>query len=405
MKPLRVLYIHLIGPFGGASRSLFETLSAMPREALDPVFLTQRGTVTRFFSTLGPVVEAKGLSQFDNTRYSYYRGARWIVLARELGYIPFTILALMRAKRLFGQVDLIHLNEFTGLFVLWLAKIWFPAPAIVHVRSLARVDSNSWQTRFVNFLFRSTAQQIIAIDENVRASLPSDLDVTVIHNSFAPTRSFGDSPDLENVLQGLRPSSLKIGFVGNLLRVKGIEELLEAAKLLIEEGLDVEFVVVGDDAGGAKGLKAKILKALGLRQNARAEMESFLDCHGLHERFHMLGFNPNIGQVYSHLDVLCFPSHYDAPGRPIFEAAFFRVPSIVAVRDPKPDTLIHMQTGIAIAPRSAVALADAIRVLDRDRSLCKRMGEAAYELACTNFDVTQNASRLLSVYQNVTISR
>ena len=41
----------------------------------------------------------------------------------------------------------------------------------------------------------------------------------------------------------------------------------------------------------------------------------------------------NIAQAYARMDVICFPSHYDAPGRPIFEAAFLKVPSIAAVRE------------------------------------------------------------------------
>jgi glycosyltransferase involved in cell wall biosynthesis len=101
------------------------------------------------------------------------------------------------------------------------------------------------------------------------------------------------------------------------------------------------------------------------------------------------------------MDVLCFPSHYDAPGRPIFEAAFFGVPSIVAVRKPRADTLVDGVTGIAFAPGDAVALADAIERLARDRGLAARMGQAAREMAERTFDVTANASALLAVYRRV----
>ena len=68
------------------------------------------------------------------------------------------------------------------------------------------------------------------------------------------------------------------------------------------------------------------------------------------------------------MDVLCFPSHYDAPGRPIFEAAFFGVPSIVAVRNPRPDTLVDGETGLAIRPHDADELAEAITRLATHRA-------------------------------------
>ncbi|MEO5844601.1 MAG: glycosyltransferase family 4 protein, partial [Caldimonas sp.] len=377
MKPLRVLYLHMIGPFGGASRSLCEAVGAFPAGAVQPFFVTQRGSVTRFFSRLGEVVEARGMSQFDNTRYSRYRGTRWLVLLRELAYLPFTLAALAAAKRRWRSIDVIHLNEFTGLVPLLFARRLFGAPAVVHVRSVADDTPSSWRTRWVQRTLRRAARAVVAIDETVRASLPADLAVDVIHNAFSPKSSSAGDDALERRLQALRPETFKIGFVGNLLRVKGIHELVEAARLTRERGLDLEFLVVGDDAQPSRGVKARLLKGLGLAQNVRAEVEAALDLHALRDRFHLLGFSAEIGRAYRRMDVLCFPSHYDAPGRPIFEAAFFGVPSIVAVRRPRADTLVDGVTGLAFAPGDAVGLADAIERLARDRAGAARMGEAA----------------------------
>ena len=402
MRPLRVLYLHMIGPFGGASRSLFEAIRAFPPGAVQPRFVTQRGSVTGFFSRLGEVIESRGMSQFDNTRYSHYRGTRWLVLLRELAYLPFTVVALRRARRRWGEVDLIHLNEFTGLVPLWLARRIFGVPAVVHVRSVAHDDTRSWRTRWVHRMLRREARAVIAIDENVRASLPADLPVEVIHNAFSPKEASGADEAFERRLQVLWPESFKVGFVGNLLLVKGIHELVEAARITRERGLDVEFIVVGDDAQPSRGLKASLVGALGLAQNVRAEVEAALNRHALRDRVHLVGFTAEIARAYRHMDVLCFPSHYDAPGRPIFEAAFFGVPSIVAVREPRADTLIHGETGLAIAPRAADQLADAIERMATDRDGTRRMGEAARQMAEHNFSVQRNASRLLGVYRQVT---
>jgi glycosyltransferase involved in cell wall biosynthesis len=401
MKPLRVLYLHMIGPFGGASRSLFEAVGAFPAGAVEPFFVTQRGGVTRFFSRLGEVIEARGMSQFDNTRYSRYRGIRWLVLLREIAYLPFTIAALAAARRRWQHVDLIHLNEFTGLVPLLFARRMFAAPAVVHVRSVANDDAASWRTRWVQRTMRRAAGAVVAIDETVRESLPADLPVDIIHNAFSPQASSGVDANLDQRLQALRPESFKVGFVGNLLRVKGIHELVEAARLIRQRGLDVEFLIVGDDAQPSRGLKARLLKALGLAQNVRAEVEAALERHALRDRFHLVGFSAEIGRAYRCMDVLCFPSHYDAPGRPIFEAAFFGVPSIVAVRKPRADTLVDGVTGLAFTPGNAAELADAIERLARDRDATARMGQAARAMAERTFDVRTNAGQLLEVYRRV----
>jgi glycosyltransferase involved in cell wall biosynthesis len=137
----------------------------------------------------------------------------------------------------------------------------------------------------------------------------------------------------------------------------------------------------------------------------RAEVEVAIDTHGLRDRIHLIGFTADISRLYRRMDVLWFPSHFDAPGRPIFEAAFLKVPSIVAVNDPKPDTLIDGISGIAIAPRDASQVAAAIARLANDRALAKTMGEAAYTLATENFSVTRNSEALLQVYRRVLARR
>ncbi len=391
----------MIGAFGGASRSLTEAIGAFPDDAVEPYFITARGSVEPFFGRLGPVETARGMSQFDNTRYSHYRGLRWLVALRELAYLPATIGAIRRARSRWGKFDLIHVNEFTGVFPWWLARRLFKAPLVVHVRSVARSDPASLRTRFVNWMFRRHAEAVVAIDETVRASLPPDLPVHVIHNAFTPHRVATDAPSLA-IPQGLRPGWFRVGFVGNLLKVKGIHELVAAAALVRDRGLNVEFIIVGDDAAPSQGLKARILRQLGLGQNAKADVMAEIERLGLGDRIHMLGFTQRISEAYNLMDVLCFPSHFDAPGRPVFEAAFAGKPAVVCLSDPKPDTLIDGVTGLAIPARNPVALADAIERLYHNSKLAKSMGEAAAEMAHRTFDPQKNAADLLALYRSIT---
>jgi glycosyltransferase involved in cell wall biosynthesis len=401
MKPLKVLYLHMIGPFGGASRSLFEAVRAFPAGAVQAHFLTQEGTVEPFFGQLGEVETVRGFSKFDHTHYSHYRGLRWLVALRELAYVAPTLLGLRRARRRWGDVDLIHLNEFTGILALWAARRIFGAPAVVHVRSVAESDTRLARTRWLHRLLRRQAAAVVSIDENVRASLPADLDVVVIHNGFAPARAAGTDTALETSLARLRPGVFTIGFVGNLLLVKGIIDLVEAARLLAARGVDFQLLVVGEDAASSRSLRSRVLKRMGLAQNVRAEVEAAIDRHGLRERVHLAGFTKEIARAYERMDVLCFPSHYDAPGRPIFEAAFFGVPSVVAVREPRSDTLVHGVTGLAVPPREPRVLAEALEILARDRDAARGMGAAARAMAEDKFSVQHNAERLLNLYRRV----
>jgi glycosyltransferase involved in cell wall biosynthesis len=398
---MRVLYIHMTGAFAGGCRSLYEVVRALPAGEVEPLFIAPRGSVHGFLSRLGEAIEARGISQFDNTRYGYYRGLRWLVAIRELAFVPSTIVAMLRAYRRWKTVDLIHVNEITGVLPWLIAGRLFNAPVVVHVRSVVRNDTRSFRTRWINRLLRNKANAVIAIDETVRESLPQELPVDVIHNAFSlDSADIADSPFADKLR--LKPGSFKVGFVGNLLRVKGIFELIEAARLTRDQGLNVEFIVVGADAGRSDTLKSRILNELRLGQDVGTEVRAKVDLFRLGDRVHMVGFMANIAQAYACMDVLCFPSYYDAPGRPIFEAAFLKVPSIAAVRKPMPDTLVDRVTGLAIPPHDAEALAKAITTVATDRALAVRMGAAAHQMAISNFQAEQNAAKLLKVYKRVT---
>lgn len=399
---MNILYIDGVGPFGGASRSLFEVMRGFPKDEAAPYFVMQQGTAAAFYDQVArEIISTRGLTRFDHSRASHYRGVRWIVPLREIVYLPFAIAALLKARRRFPKIDLIHANEIHEIIPALIAKRLFRAPLIVHTRSLMYDDSRLWRTRWLHRRLRRDVDQVIAIDEGVRATLPADVPVEVIHNSFAASPAGQVDAEYFKPLENLRATSLKVGFVGNLHRHKGLGELLEAAKLVRAAGADVQFFIVGGTTTSEGGLAQWVLRKLGLAQNMRGELGQALADAGLASDFVLLGPTADIHAAYERMDVLAFPSHYDAPGRPVFEAAFFGVPSIVAVREPRPDTLVDGETGIAVPEPDPRLVADAILRFERDRAGTKRMGENARALAHRNFRPEVNAPRLLSVYRKV----
>jgi glycosyltransferase involved in cell wall biosynthesis len=374
----------------------------MPEGSVDAYFVVARGTILPLYGELATdIIATRGLTRLDNSRYSYYRGMRWLVLLRELFHLPLTILAILRAKSRWKKVDVIHANEVSEILPLMIAARVFNAPIVVHVRSLMRVDDRSLRSRWLSDRLRQDADAVIAIDENVRATLPADVEVDVIQNSFTAKRTPLPDPVILRKLDSLRPTSLKVAFVGNLHHSKGLFDLLSAAKLIHQAGRDVEFVIVGGVTMTDKGLNAWILAKAGLAQNVQAELSRRTEQEGLSDTFHLLGATTDIQCVYDRIDVLCFPSHYDAPGRPVFEAAFSAVPSIVSVDNPRPDTLVHGETGLAIPARNPEKLAEAILYFADHPEEVERMGANARNLAETNFVPATNAKKLLAVYTRV----
>jgi glycosyltransferase involved in cell wall biosynthesis len=389
---MRVLYVHHAAPFGGASRSLLEMIQSFPAGAVRPLVLTRRGQFQEILEAAGiAVLGCGGVSQFDNTRYSHYRGWRWLVLLRELAYLPSTLRGLLAARRKWGRVDLVHINDLTLLPAIWLARRLFGCPVIVHVRSVQQ-PLRGWRGRLVASVLRSSARRLIAIDETVKASLDPSLDATVIHNGLRVAMDNAASPPA-------RSAKFTVGMVGGLSRAKGCLEFVEAAALCRAQGADIRFVFVGQSMRRRSALRDFVLRRLGLSQEIEEELKARIEALALPDAVEFWPFTTDLEKVYRQFDVVCFPSHFDAPGRPIFEAAFFGVPSIAAVTNPMSDTIVDGVTGLAVRPREPRQLAEAILSLYADPERRAELGRNAAQLARTHFDADGNAMKVLGVYR------
>ena len=400
---IRVLYIHHYGAFGGASRSLLELIRGFEQNSVVARVLTPRGSVgTIFTASRVDVIETVGISKFDHTRYSHYRGARWLVLLREIWYFPFTLAALLRARSRWPDTEIVHVNELGALPAIVLSKLLLRKPLIIHVRSVQETVHGHLRGKLVAAVLRRCADAVIAIDETVRRSLPPDVACEVIHNSYLPGGGVvhSDAAPLPK-LPPRQPGTLRVGMVGNLLLLKGVRELVEAARICRDRKLAVDFVLVGGNTRRLTGWTGKILEAMGFARDVERDVRRYLAERELENTVHMVNFTPHIEQVYRGMDVVCFPSHLEAAGRPVFEAAFYGVPSIVALSDALPDTFIEGETGLRMEPHSAVSLADAIERLCRDPAEISRMGARARALAERNFDTRKNAEKMLAVYRQV----
>ncbi len=394
---MRILYIHPVGGYGGASKSLAEMYAGIPAGHVEAVVITPRGAVADAFQSVGmQTIPIAGLAKWDDTRFGYYRGFRWAILLRELAYVPSTLLALRRAVN-DGPFDVIHCNEISALFPALLAKKMLGARLLIHVRSLQRGSKGGWMTRRIFNALRRHADAVVAIDEAVRRTLPDDLAVEIIHNGMmAPALS----PYKSNAMAPFR-----VGIIGVLHRSKGVYEFVEAARLLKARHINVQLVVVGENIHKISGVRGWLLSKFNFARDVRQELEAYTTQHGLENHVEFTGFRRDVAAVYQTLDALCFPSHLDAPGRPVFEAALFGLPTIVAMKNPTTDVIIPDVTGLCIPTPTPEAIAGAIERLAQDRQSARAMGATARDSAVDRFERSRVGQRMLALYQRMLSKR
>jgi glycosyltransferase involved in cell wall biosynthesis len=388
---MRVLYIHPFKSYGGATKSLIEILKKFPAHKIQSVVITPKGEASKAFRQVGAkVFNVNGISQWDNTKATHYKGFRWLILLRELFYLPGSILALIRVKS-YGPFSLIHCNEITTLFIGVLARKIIAAPLLIHIRSLQRGKNGGKVSSWIMSILNKNADMIIAIDEAVRRTLPKYLPIRIIYNGLGIKKK-------TNTKVAKYPIFI-IAIVGSLHRQKGLFELLEAANIMRNLGLKFKILVIGKNTHSFSGITGWLMSKLDFARDVKAELEEYILKNQLESFVEFKGFISDIRNIYPSIDLLCFPSLIDAPGRPVFEAALHAVPSIVAMKKPTKDVIIHGVTGLCIDNPSPEKIAKAITLLYNNRALCRKMGSKAQLFALNRFDSEITAAQMLNAYR------
>ena len=390
-KRIRILYIQHVGILGGSSRSLLELIQKFDGKAVDIFFLGPKGKTVEILHELKiPIETCIGVSQFDNTKYSHYRGFRWLILLRELAYLPSNIFSILRARKKWGPFDLIHINEITLLPSILFVYYLFRCPIVVHVRSIQQ-PFNNFRGNILFNLLKKTVDRFIAIDSLVAKSLDARLPINIIHNGLTIKRNIKQKKIKDRIFT--------VGMVGSLSKSKGCLDFIDAAKLCKEARAKIRFVFIGQSARPRNLIRDNILNFFGISQEIESELNNRIYEYDLAGNVEFWPFTINLENVYKKLDLVCFPSHFNAPGRPIFEAALFGIPSVATISSPTSDTFIHNKTGLLVHPGDVHGISTAILKFYRDRRFLLSAGRNAKSLANRYYNINKNSIKVLNLYK------
>jgi glycosyltransferase involved in cell wall biosynthesis len=169
---------------------------------------------------------------------------------------------------------------------------------------------------------------------------------------------------------GLPDGMPVVGFVGRLVRDKGIQELLQAAQTIRQKTSNVRFLLVGMiDEAKADAITPAIAQEYGI-----ADICVFA------------GHREDMPELYAMMDIFVLPSHREAFPRSPMEAAAMGLPSVVTNVRGCRTVVEHGRNGIQFPLRDAAALAGAISYLLDHPEEARRMGQEGYRMAQEQFD-------------------
>jgi glycosyltransferase involved in cell wall biosynthesis len=164
---------------------------------------------------------------------------------------------------------------------------------------------------------------------------------------------------------------------------KGIADLLEAARLAIEEDPGIHFAFVGEGAYRSEFMRLA------------ADMNI-----GGHVTWTGLVDDPLGSGVFAAADIVCQMSRWEeAFGFVIAEAMVHGKPLVATRVGGIPELVLEGETGYVVDRGDTRAMADRILRLARDPGLRKQLGAAGRRRAEAEFDVRKNVAALLDLYQ------
>jgi N-acetyllactosaminide 3-alpha-galactosyltransferase len=222
-----------------------------------------------------------------------------------------------------------------------------------------------------------------------------------VNRIIATTKSYAQSsPVLHNYRYEIVPNGIRLQdfdkqlhntsereskqvlFVGRLSSVKGIDYLIEAAKIVFERHNDATFLIVGD------GEERQRLKALA------KGYENSIKFFGHISRRALVA-------LYRSSAVLVLPSftRLEAFGVVLLEAMACETP-VIACRIPGVLDVTG-EGGFLVQPRSPRSLATAIQEIFENPRNARRMGKNGRQLVEQKYDWKIIARQILDVYANV----
>ena len=292
------------------------------------------------------------------------------------------------------EPDLVHSN---GLKTHVLSAIAAPpcSKLIWHVHDY--VGARPLMSRLIRFL-AARCDAAIANSQSVACDLDAvcrgRLKIHTVYNALNLKRFNPCGPVLDlDALSGLPPApegTVRVGLIATMARWKGHETFLQALSMVPGEHPIRGYVIGGPiyaTAGSQYSLDELRKLASGLNLDSTAGFTGYVD---------------DPASAIRALDIVVHASTQPEPfGLAVAEAMACGKPVVVSNTGGVSEIIADNETALAYAPGDAMALADRVLKLARNRNLRREIGKAARSSAERRFERTRLSSEISTVYDSL----
>lgn len=232
------------------------------------------------------------------------------------------------------------------------------------------------------------SDHVIAVSDGTKQQLQAvgvpPEGVAVVYNSV-DTASYGvpKNEELKGEL-GIPDQAFLVGCVGNLIRRKGIDVLVEAfAEFVNLADGPVHLLIVGGDPGEGSG-------------SYRAQIDRCILKHGLTDMVTFSGFRADVPELLGLLDLFVMPSRMESFGVAIVEALASKLPVIATRTGSIPEVIKDGITGILVPGEDPQAMGRAMYDLYTQPILRRCLASHGADDVAQRFSVKAQAKAFLA---------
>jgi glycosyltransferase involved in cell wall biosynthesis len=215
--------------------------------------------------------------------------------------------------------------------------------------------------------------------------IPADM-IELIPNGIADPPPSDARSDVRVEL-GIAPNAPVIGTVATLRHYKGVDVLLRAAALLIEDLPQLQVLV----AGGDEGTDTTVRRDLNL---LAGEL-------GIADNVRLLGFRDDVPAVVAAFDVAVCSSDFEGSPLSVLEYMEEAKPVVATAVGGLPDLVTDGEQGYLVPVRNPERLAQRIGELLADPDAAQRMGEAGRKLRRAKFGIDGTVAKIEALYERL----
>jgi teichuronic acid biosynthesis glycosyltransferase TuaC len=236
----------------------------------------------------------------------------------------------------------------------------------------------------------SSGHRLISVSGTLKAvaeSISSPLKpIRVIYNGCTTDNFYFDGSwrHTRRATLGIDSEAKVLIFVGNLIKAKGVFELLSSFTKLASSRPNLYLIMVGTGSEQKK-------------------IENLIASATLDKRILLTGKVPHseVSSLLSAADIFVFPTHNEGLPNALLEAMACGLPIVATRAGGIPEVVTDRKSGILINPQDCNSLSNTIEYLLDHEAVARQMGAAGKQYVEANFSWEHNARETIEIYREV----